>query len=112
MVERVGDRSARQPVIEIAEDHHERVTDRIEIGQQPCDLESTLTDAQPEMGGQEMHVCAVDVDGGRQSPAWLAAIDGQIETLDIDNRMACQQGVAEAAQSRASAPTRTDSCRA
>ena len=96
IIEHVDHRAARQPVVEVAEHHDQRVPDRIEIVEDLPHLESPLADSQSEMRREDVHLRAPHVHGRRQGAARLAALHGQVDTVDFDDRMPREQRVAEA----------------
>jgi hypothetical protein len=69
-------RTARQPVVEVAQDHKRHVADCIQIRQQLLHLESALIHAQAEMSREHMNLEIAHLNGGRQRAARLAAFDG------------------------------------
>ena len=90
------DRSAGQPVVEIAEHDDQRVAHRVEILEDLPHLKSPFVDAKTEVGREHMHERAADLDGRRQRPARLAALHRQIDAMHVDDRMPGEQRVAEA----------------
>jgi hypothetical protein len=80
-------RPTRQPVVEVTEHDHQRVPHGIEIGEQLSYLKSPLAHAKPEMGRQEVHRYAVDVNRDGERAARLATVDRQVDAMHINDRM-------------------------
>ena len=78
-------RSARQPVVEIAEHDDQRVADRLEILQNLPHLEPALVDAQAEVRREHVHDGAADIDGRGEGAARFAALHRQIEAMHFDD---------------------------
>jgi hypothetical protein len=88
--------AARQPIVEVAKDDEQCVTQGVEVFEDPRHLKLPLADAKAKVRRQHVHQCAADVDGSCECATRLAPLDRQVEPRHVDDRMACQQRVAEA----------------
>jgi hypothetical protein len=100
VIEHVHDRAARQPVVEIAKHHVQRVAHGLEILQDLPDLKSPFPDAQAEMGREHVQLRAAGVDRRRQRPAGFPAVHRQIDAMHFHDGRAREQRVAEALRDR------------
>ena len=108
VIEHVGGRSPRKPVVEVPKHHNRCVSDGIEIVQDLPHLKPAFVNTEAKVGCEHVQQRAANINCRRQRPASFAPFHRQIDPMNLHDGMSGQERVAEAFRHGFS---RTLSCR-